>query len=906
MPTTFENLKGKNGLEGQIITVSTFYVWDCITKSFSGAPPVVLRNTMLAAMYPAKEFIIGEIPKTTTDASLLDPFEVPGVEDAYFLDLASNSRTHGRFLFTPKRTIGRDYFPSKDDWKRIIYGSIFHTGCNRLFYREIKYIVVEDERRNPKDSSPQDDGVNGVHWDTGDSHCKISKSFLTLLESWDMVGNEDAPVTVQIRGAIFQEWTIKGTGSHSYRFETDARFAGVDLVIPTSCFKGNKPEPGNYTGKVLMGVVHEAEERRAKPGWMLWQWFKFKTLEKDEIISKLHQKCQKLSSALDDIYKLADVLRVDLDEAEQELANLDDNPDAEVAYVDVVLKIIRADKKGVLILHPYVLKKVKFRLREMWKNLAKSAGVRFYSVMCTPDTSLEKYQKDYGSSFVFRPRTCCSSSFKEGLYIVFCNPMRHWGDVQLWNNVYYGRFKNTRGVLAATRELLLDLGRDTDGDFIQLINSERYPAITYEMTGWDKKPKVDKFPKVALAGSLQRIAINSMNDITGVVASLLGRARAIGAELIVLKIPGEGELVKGDWVDDEFIEREDGSVERKRDQEMRIIDFLSQELQIAVDSLKSAYPNNQEGLKVVTQFLNEAGADIQWLADLKSDDCYFTRPCLVNPQLTDTVTRIVQLVNSYYRQPNLQEDTVPIDYRFTLFNAVISDKVQDNIAIRERDAYRVEMGAALAFKDATGDTRLVKDVTAKFKAQVEVILNETLNPFRKPYPPRTWAAAYWRANHLAQSGTAGLVFLLFCDEIIEELKVKEGAKVWIVVIFAVQYTAFARPQSNAWKGEELTVRSSFININGVDRVSLEGKFDGTPGFVDMGLVYDKDIAQVPNGWTGRVKLYAKTYENDKYPRRMSANDKCTSIYCFSADMEQSDIDDFMNDHWSTNKRFNPV
>ncbi|MCF3647950.1 hypothetical protein L2E74_23560 [Planktothrix agardhii 1026] len=84
----------------------------------------------------------------------------------------------------------------------------------------------------------------------------------------------------------------------------------------------------------------------------------------------------------------------------------------------------------------------------------------------------------------------------------------------------------------------------------------------------DAPPKVKKFPKVALTGSLQQIAINSMNDITGVVASL------------------------------------------------------------------------------------------------------------VNNNLTDTVTRIVSLVNSYYRQPNLKEDTIPMDYRFTLFSLVVSDAVQ--------------------------------------------------------------------------------------------------------------------------------------------------------------------------------------------------------------------------------------
>ncbi|OIP69453.1 MAG: hypothetical protein AUK43_12610 [Oscillatoriales cyanobacterium CG2_30_40_61] len=888
MPTEFDNILIKeDGSEGQIKTITTLPVWDCKNQRFSAKPPVVLRNTLLGALYPKKEFIIGEIPKTSTNPSLLDPFVIPDVSDPYFLDLASNSRTHGRFLFTPKRTIGRDYFPKKDDWKRIIYGSILHTECNRMFYREMKYIVVDDKRQD-RDGNAQDDGVNDVHWNSGDCHAKMSKSLVYLLEAIETdpgnpididPNNPDHPITVQFCAAIFKEWVAKGTASYHPKFELDKRFADYDLVIPLSCFKGNKPKPGNYTGKILIGVVHEAEERRAKPGWMLWQWFKFETLEQDGIISKLHEKCQKLSSALDDIHKLADVLRIELDESEQELANLDDNPDSEVAYVDVVLKIIKADKKGVLLLHPYVLKKVKMRLREMWKNLAKSAGVRFYSVMCTPDTILEKYQKAYGNNYVFTPKTFCSPSFNPGLYIVFCNPMRHWGDVQLWNNSIEGRFRNTRGVLAATRELLLSLGRDTDGDYIQLINSKRYPAITEAIYDMDKSPKVKKFPKVPLTGSLQQIAINSMNDLTGVVASLLGRARAIGAELIVLDIPKEGE--------------------------MRIIDFLSQELQIAVDSLKSAYPNNQEGLAVVREFLDKSNADVRWLKDLKSDDCYSTRPCLVNNNLTDTVTRIVQLVNSYYRQPNLQEDTIPKDYRFTLFSNVYTDQVQEMIATRERDAYRIEMGEALAYKEQTEDDRLIKEVTAKFRASTEVIMNETLNSFRKPYPPRTWAAAYWRSNHLAQSGTASLVFLLFCDEIIQELKAKDSTKIWLLTVYGVQHTEFARPQHSAWNGEELTIRSSFITLNGKEKVAIEGKFDGKPGFIKMGLTGDKYKDIIPNGWTGRFKIFAKTYENDKYPRKMSPNDVCSSLYLFSVDMLQEDIDDFMTDHWQTNKRFNP-
>jgi hypothetical protein len=55
-----------------------------------------------------------------------------------------------------------------------------------------------------------------------------------------------------------------------------------------------------------------------------------------------------------------------------------------------------------------------------------------------------------------------------GEYIVFCNPMRHWGDCQLWENVHEGTYAKGGGLMAASRKLLLNLGRDTDGDFMAL------------------------------------------------------------------------------------------------------------------------------------------------------------------------------------------------------------------------------------------------------------------------------------------------------------------------------------------------------------------------------------------------------------------------------------------------------
>ncbi|MFM6456111.1 MAG: hypothetical protein ACKPH7_30360, partial [Planktothrix sp.] len=90
MPTIFENIRmNEAGTEGQIKTISTFSIWKCKEKRWSLGPSVVLRNTMLGALHPYKEFCIGEISKTDTNAALLNPFKPKDCEEPFFLDLAS-------------------------------------------------------------------------------------------------------------------------------------------------------------------------------------------------------------------------------------------------------------------------------------------------------------------------------------------------------------------------------------------------------------------------------------------------------------------------------------------------------------------------------------------------------------------------------------------------------------------------------------------------------------------------------------------------------------------------------------------------------------------------------------------------------------------------------------------------
>lgn len=288
------------------------------------------------------------------------------------------------------------------------------------------------------------------------------------------------------------------------------------------------------------------------------------------------KKAEELNQAYNNIIRLAEVLRIEQEDAEAELDEGDEIQSI-AEYENTMVRIIRADKKGVLLLHPYVVRRVKERMQSVWLNLAKSAGVRFFSVMTQPDESLAHYHVVLPNGRIQGRKVFCAPDFREGEYIVFCNPMRHWGDCQLWENRHEGDFVNAEGIMAAPRLLLLSLGRDTDGDFVQLIKSSAYPAMREAIARFDESPVVEKLPKVPLKGDLREVAIGSMNDLTGVVASLLGRARGAGVEYHILEIP---------------------NLQGKKE-ERRIIDFLSQELQIAVDSIKSAYPNNTTGLDVV-------------------------------------------------------------------------------------------------------------------------------------------------------------------------------------------------------------------------------------------------------------------------------------------------------------------
>ncbi|MEG5237040.1 hypothetical protein [Microcoleus sp. AT9b-C3] len=862
-----------------VSTIAVWSVWDCVAQSWSTKPKVTLRNTLLSGLHQdagKERFCIGEIPETAKDPFLLNPFVAD--KERYTLDLASNSRNRGRFTFN-LAPVGSSYYGTKgtDQWKRIIYGSILHTGCKHLVAQKFNYVVVDDELKDAQ-GNPQDDPTNQRHWKTGDSHGKASRYFMELLGA-GTVETEIEPnpeIPLQFRIASFKQWVAKGT--IAYNPELDD--SGFDLVIPLSSLKGNKPALGNYTDKLLCGLVFEAEQRTAKAGWMLFQWFDYETLEQDRIISRLINKCERLVGALNSIQNLAELLRIDQNEAEQEIQQGNEGLQSEAEYVNTAMQIIKYDVRGKLLLHPYIIAKVKERLRVIWLNLAKAAGVRFWSLMAQPDEYFAKYEiTDASGNTIFSRKVFCAPGMATGEYIVFCNPMRHWGDCQLWENVHEGTYAQGGGLMAASRKLLLNLGRDTDGDFIQLIRSTEYPNLRNAIANFSQPPQVKKLPKVPLAGNLQQVAIDSMNDSTGIVASLMGRARGAGVEGIVLMIPPGGRQTEPE--------------------EMAIIDFLSQQLQIAVDSLKSAYPNNDAGLKAVGDYLNGLGdaAQIPWLSDFKKDDCYLSRPCSVAPDAIDTVSRLVRLVNSYWQPAQLETNLNLTSFANSLFSAVSVSEAQQNYAFQQRNGYASEMSAAIAWKEENeGDTTRIREVAFKYQALRDAAIEQVTQTDGTPYTVKSWAAAYWRASHTVKEdsrSSGSLVFNLFPDEIMAELKENPDPPSFFEVynVHKQQPNHWSKAK---WKGRTVQIRvvlrdwaaprtGKIVPTLAVDLMYPQSA--ELVGFYPLGFIAEADRSKVAIGETRTMKIWTKGDGETGIPT--------TKVWLFDESMTEEQIQDVL-------------
>jgi hypothetical protein len=393
--------------------------WSVETES----APVKYHNTLLGAMYPNLDIAIGNV------SGYIEAEDFDGATAAldagfegYQIVGASGSRKKGNALFVKgdnKDCFSR-FFGSASNC--VNYGSNLVTECSKMFVFNTagSILVVED-------------GEYGTG--TGDCHGKCSKAF-----ALQVTGQLQRPFQFRAAVKAKKSWVAKGTIAFS--FDT----AGYDLILPVSCFKGNKVAPGEYTPKTLyFGVVHEADVRHVKMSYSVTQYLPWSAVEADILPGTITQ-AHKLVHLQSDTRALADYLLRTGSDCDCE----DDTESEESVYVNPLAEIVAADVHGQLIEHPYIARKVKEMLRKRWLKLATAGAVQFQSCMTQPDDDLPA-------------NTVCIPHLPEGEVIVFPYPCRWKWDLKVWNNVHSDKWRGYEGIIAGSHSTMLELGRDFDG-----------------------------------------------------------------------------------------------------------------------------------------------------------------------------------------------------------------------------------------------------------------------------------------------------------------------------------------------------------------------------------------------------------------------------------------------------------
>lgn len=801
--TVFRNFLFPGGQSELIETHTELPVWDTENKRWVDGAPTIYRNSLIFAIHPyTKRIVVALNPNGSLLPSLLDPFVPPGFEETLSLEMAGNSRSHGRVIFSSKQE-SKNYFG--EGWRNLIYGSIMLTTNKQLYASRTGIFITDDTNRNEL-GYPEDYPPSGFHFGTHDSAGRATTSLMGFMSTYN---DPDRPV--QFRAAVPNEWCAKGVLSRSRNLDRIQANFPVDLAIPQSSTKGNKPKLALYRKRIVLGTVQDAwSDRVSKVPWMLLQWFSFETLEKDGIVSNLRKQCQDLSSALElkSIKEVAKVLRINVERARTELELPDGEYISERKYISNLEKIIVADEHGVLLRHPYVVSEIVNQTRAMWLNLAKSAGMVFKSFMVQGDDTLHLEDKA-----IF-----CCRQLPEGWYIVHPNPMRTADDCALWENVHTGRFKDSPGIFAASQEWLITIGRDSDGDSIQVSPAWLYPNMAEEVKTFESWP-TEKPDKIPVAGTLQEVAVRSVgfSERVGTVAALTARAQAAKCIDQFWRIP----YSNGTWI------------------EMRLGSFLAQQLQILVDSAKSDTPPNDEGLKYVKSRLNEQKIFVPWLSSFKDKATYRDRPCAVDPEATDTMSELVKIVNSYWKPADFGIDESPRSFKDVLFSDVV---VEDPLYQETKDYidwYRFEMAKAIKFYEEFDDNSRIRGLVASSREHKLSYLD--LNP---SITPHTMAAAFWQISHEAQTGRSSICFNMFIEEIIDELG-QEREVATMIRIYKVDEFAGG---SKRWTGEAMFFEATRVYHHSKDLMAIAGSPNSTTQLATIGLVGEEHIALVPDGY----------------------------------------------------------
>ena len=661
---------------------------------------VKYKNTLLGAMHPGLRICLGKVPtrrelkENETEINRYIKLMRKGIElggETLNFNFASNARTHGVGVFTGS-DIASIYFGANNPMSYVNYGSILLTSCRKILtFEKVNVLIVDDEHPDIRKTG------------LGDSHGKCSPRLLSLLsEGVDKVNQDSKEFTpVQVRIGFPNKFMFKGTlmgwnqgvvpAAIRERYRVKGEGTDWDLILTLSGIKGNKPEDGTNlrSEQFYIGIVHPAEFREARVSQQFFMWFTKKAIEKD-VLPGINQECQKLSAALKDRTLLPDVLR-DLDRvADSEVAGQIDpesgEPISDISdkaaerYIPPIVKILDADKNGVLLDHPYINSKIRQLLGRTWLRLALNGDKRFKSVMMQPDDSIPE------NSFV-------CSDLPPGPHIVFRNPILSAHSIKISHNVRgYPYYEKLKGVAVMSHQTASSWQGDFDGDFATIIplnkkqqefveeledtdpafadadfeeyikgnlefDADEYLNMIFEVFNfqrmWGRNPIISKPDKVKSDKSIEEIFYISMDNPTGLISSTAQSATTNGSIRKILRYR-KHNLYTNEYSDEYY--------------EASVLEFLAQQMQISVDRLKSTIYNDMEGIKATRKYVLSLGRGA-WFGKsapgernyYKSNEAYVTHSIPVGTldsegNITDKVNELdvvssmISIVNSYWEE----------------------------------------------------------------------------------------------------------------------------------------------------------------------------------------------------------------------------------------------------------------
>ena len=542
-------------------------VYDFFTKKYLPSHHnVVYRNNLLRYLYPDTKFAIGDVSAQLEDN--VDLTAVGKILDAGWDDYrivgASGSRKSGRCIYAPG---GGDYFTrwfGGSNAHAINYGSNLTTECRTIERISVRMLVVADGE-----------------WATGDCHAKCSAKF-----AQKFAGGVERPM--QFRMAFPEHsWIAKGTLAYSYEVSRSK----YDIVVPTSSFKGNKVEPGEYTTEVVFGLVHLAEVRRVGLSYSVIQFLPWDAVEA-ELLPPTLAAAQHVNALMTSPLMLAEYLIAQPD------VDCDAEDEGEDQYTPAIAKIAAADKYGQLSNHPWVVERIARLFRRRWLKMSTASSVRFNSSMTMPDEMLADDE-------------VCIPGLADGEEVlVFPYPCRWKYDLRVWRNRALPQWQEYTGVIVGNQATMLKLSRDFDGDMLQWEVAAKFPAITGAIRNFGACAADNtqlKPTKRALTGTLGEIATLSMGNQTGLITHMIAKAWAIG--------------------------RED------------MVNALVPELQSAVDMLKGAPAPNQGLLDSIGEAMKKQ--QVLWLAQYKDSEVGY-KEYFAESRRKDTISRLVEVLRPHW------------------------------------------------------------------------------------------------------------------------------------------------------------------------------------------------------------------------------------------------------------------